>query len=188
MKDKFCCALAQVIIKPNDELARKKRWITPQKFILVNHVWHFVRRSDGKRKCLPVLPLAMLSIALEISHDGDSERHCDFRNTYGRMADNYWFPKMKRNILEYCLRCLMCKAVSIEANNGAIVQCATRTQEQCTSTSENSHVRCDGKGLDIQTDLEANKQGEGEGQTGTRSMERQSEGLQLRKLLAKGEG
>ena len=158
MNDKFCCALAQVLTKPGDELARKKRWITPQKFILVDHVWYFVRRNHGKRKCPPVLPLGMLSMTIEMSHDDGSKKHCDFRNTYGKIADNYWFPKMKRNILEYCLRCLVCKAVpQMEMNNSTIVQCATRTEEQCTSTSENSHVQYDGKGLCIQTDLEANK-------------------------------
>ena len=57
-----------------------------------------------------VLPLKLRSLVLKHMHDEPTAGHLAFQRTYLKTKNHYYWPKMRKDIKEYCKACEVCTA------------------------------------------------------------------------------
>ena len=99
---------------PNDETLAaespelKTLWNHRQQIVLENDILWYNWIQDGTERKLFIIPSAMKSIVLNLAHDNSLAGHFGREKTYERIARNFYWPGMRRDIEEHVRGCYAC--------------------------------------------------------------------------------
>ena len=85
-------------------------------YCLDNGILYKIMHAGIFEKKLVYIPASMVKQLLSAYHDASWSGHFDFRRTWWKIKDKYWWPDMKTDIRNYIQSCIKCQQFNVDRN------------------------------------------------------------------------
>ena len=97
-------------VLPDDDKKAKELVLSCEQFVLMEEILYFAGQDKMLRVAVPNSDRRQL---FEEAHSGPFGGHLREAKVHHKLARRYWWPKMRRNIVQWCQACLVGKLVGL---------------------------------------------------------------------------